>query len=417
MARYLLNDSQIKNAKPKEKCYRLNDGEGLYIRIETNGSKRWRFDYTIRENRKTLSLGTYPKISLSNARIRSDAARELVVNGTDPSEQRQQEKRDRERAKDEQARIEAGVPLVGSFEYVAREWLDSIEHTVKPQTHIKKVRRFELFSFPAIGRNPIGEIKPKAIKAILDPIIDRKELETAHRHCAEIGTVFDYAIAHELADTNPAQTVARQIPPQKVKNRAALTEPKDIAQLLRSIDAYTGTFTVQCALKITPLLFQRPGEIRQMQWCDVDMQAREWRYLVTKTESQHIVPLSHQALAILEEIRTETGNGRYVFPSMRRDGRPMSDGAVLTALKTMGYSSDVMTAHGFRTLASTLLNEQGWSPDAIERQLCHQPRDKIRAVYNRAQYLDERRRMMQAWADYLDQLKTGAAIIPFQKAG
>ena len=263
----------------------------------------------------------------------------------------------------------------------------------------------------------ISDIKSPDIYNILKPIIAKKGLETAHRVHSEINAAFSYAIAHGFTDYDPAQAVAAQIPPQKVKHRAALTEPQDVAQLLRDIFHYQGTFVVQCALRLSPLLFQRPGEIRQMEWKDIDLEAKEWRYFVTKTEVLHIVPLSTQAITILEDIRPLTGNGRYVFPSSRGDRRPMSDGTIRTALKTLGYDSDVMTAHGFRTTASTLLNEQGWAADAIERQLCHMPRDAVRAAYNRAQYLDERRRMMQSWADYPDGLKAGGAVVPFKKAG
>jgi integrase len=306
------------------------------------------------------------------------------------------------------------LPILNSFEYVARAWLDSIAHTVRDITHKKKISRFELHTFPVIGRMGIREIKSPDIHSLVKPLFDK--LETAHRVHAEINSVFSYAIAHGLTDYDPSQAVGPQIPAKKVKHRAALTEPKDVAQLLRDICSYQGTFVVQCAFRLSPLLFQRPGEIRQMEWKDVDLAAKEWRYFVTKTEVLHIVPLSTQAVAILEEIKPLTGSVRYVFPSSRGDGRPMSDNTIRTALKTLGYDSEVMTPHGFRTTASTLLNEQGWSPDAIERQLCHMPRDQVRAAYNRAQYLEERRRMMQSWADYLDSLKAGAAVIPFKSA-
>lgn len=232
---------------------------------------------------------------------------------------------------------------------------------------------------------------------------------------SEIGVVFAYAIAHGFTDYDPAQPVAKQIPAQKVKHRAAIIDPKQVAQLLRDISNYQGTFVVQSAFRLSPLLFQRPGEIRQMLWVDVDLMAREWRPYVSKTDFHHIVPLSTQAVAILEAVHPLTGGGQYVFPSSRGDGQPMSDNAIRTALKSFGYDSDVMTAHGFRTTASTLLNEQGWSPDAIERQLAHAPQDQVRAAYNRAQYLDERHRMMQSWADYLDVLKAGAQVIPFKR--
>ncbi len=293
----------------------------------------------------------------------------------------------------------------------------STAHTVREITQQKKIRRFELYVFPVIGRKPIAEIKSPDILSIIKPLIDKKQLETAHRINSEISALYSYAIVHGLTDYDPAQPVAKQIPAQKVKHNAAITEPKEVAQLLRGILSYQGTFVVQCALRLSPYLFQRPGEIRQMEWKDVDLVSKEWRYFVTKTEVQHIVPLSAQAVAILEEIKQLTGTGCYVFPSSRGNGRSMSDGTIRTALKTLGYDKETMSAHGFRSTASTLLNEQGWSPDAIERQLCHMPKDETRAAYNRAQYLDERRRMMQSWADYLDGLKAGAQVIPFRKNG
>ena len=243
------------------------------------------------------------------------------------------------------------------------------------------------------------------------------QLETAHRLHSEIGLVFAYAIVHDFIDYDPSQPVAKQIPAQKVKHRAAIIDPSLVGQLLRDIGNYQGTFVVQSAFRISPLLFQRPGEIRQLLWSDIDLEAKEWRPYISKTDFHHIVPLSTQAIAILEAIKPLTGTGQYVFPSSRGDGRPMSDNTIRTALKSLGYDSDTMTAHGFRTTASTLLNEQGWSPDAIERQLAHSPRDQVRAAYNRAQYLDERRRMMQSWSDYLDGLKNGAQVIAFKKIG
>ena len=250
---------------------------------------------------------------------------------------------------------------------------------------------------------------------VVRPLVQKFKIDSAHRIRAEISEIYAYAIAHGFTEYDPAQAVAKQLPPNKAKHHPALTEPKDVAQLMRAIHAYNGTFIVQQALRITPLLFQRPGEIRTMQWMDIDFTAKEWRYLVTKTKIQHIVPLSDQVIKILREIESLTGGEKYVFPSSRNDARPMSDNAVRTALRTMGYTNDDLTPHGFRTIASTLLNEQGWSPDAIERQLSHMPRDQVRAAYNRAQYLEERRRMMQSWADYLDGLKNGADVIPIRK--
>ncbi len=382
MAKQLLNDSTIRNAKPEAK--RLNDGGGMYLLIRPNGAKWWRLDYSIAGNRKTLSLGVYPETGLADARRKAEEFRTSIANDKDPSTTRKQIKAAKQQATENTRRLEAGLPIINSFEHVCNEWLESIAHGVRAITQQKKIRRFELYVFPFIGSKPINEIKSPDIHALIKPLISKNQLETAHRVNSEISAAYAYAIAHGHTDYDPAQAVAKQIPAQKVKHNAAITEPKEVAQLLRDISHYQGTFVVQCALRLSPYLFQRPGEIRQMEWQDIDLDAKEWRYFVTKTEVQHIVPLSSQAIAILEAIRPLTGNGRYVFPSSRGDGRPMSDGTIRTALKTLGYESDLMSAHGFRTTASTLLNEQGWSPDAIERQLCHMPRDAVRAAYNRA---------------------------------
>jgi integrase len=412
-----LSDINCKNAKPREKPYKLADEKGLFLLVHSNGSKYFRLKYRIDGKEKLLALGVYPKTTLKEARSKRDEAREQIAQGIDPNGARKEIKTAQQIEAENQKRLNAGLPVLNSFEHIARDWLASIAHTVTDKTHEKKVRRFELHVFPSIGQKALHEIKSPDIYALLKPLIAKEELETARRLHSEIGAAFAYAIAHGFIDFDPAQAVTKQIPPQKVKHRAALTEQKEVGQMLRDIYSYEGTFVVQCALRISPLLFQRPGEIRQMEWKDVDLAVREWRPFVTKTNVLHIVPLSTQAIAILEAIKPLTGSGRYVFPSSRGDGRPMSDGTVRTALRTLGYDKDSMSAHGFRTTASTLLNEQGWSPDAIERQLCHMPRDQVRAAYNRAQYLDERRRMMQAWADYLDGLKNGADVILLKRSG
>jgi len=415
MALHLNKDTVYRAAKPRDKEFFINDGGGLYLVVGKNGTKIWKFIFTFEGKRKKLSFGVYPDTTLENARRKAEEARNTLANGVDPSEIRKQAKTEISQAAENQSRLDAGLPIINSFEDIARQWIESAAHTVRDVTNQKKIRRFELYVFPEIGQTPIGDVKSPDVFAIVRPLIIKKQLETAHRVRADISAVYAYSIAHGFTDYDPAQAVGAQIPAQKVKHNAAITEPKEVGQLLRDIVHYQGTFIVQCALKLSPYLFQRPGEIRQMEWKDLDLAAREWRYFVSKTETQHIVPLSLQAVQILENIKPLTGNGRYVFPSSRGDGRPMSDGTIRTALKTLGYESDVMSAHGFRTTASTLLNEQGWSPDAIERQLCHMPKDQVRAAYNRAQYLDERRRMMQAWADYLDALRNGAQVIPFQR--
>lgn len=416
MAKELLKPATVSNAKPGDKDKRLNDGNGLYLLVKPTGAKWWRFDYSIHGKRKTLSLGTFPATGLADARRKAEDARTKVANGIDPSDTRKEAKAAKQAKAENPKRLDAGLPALNSFEHVVREWLASIEHTVTENTHHKKTRLFEMHAFPIIGSLGIGDIKSPHVFEIVKPLIEAGKLESAHRIRSEISAAYAYAIAHGFTDYDPAQAVAKQIPATKVKHRAALIDPKEVGQLMRCIDAYQGTLVVQCALRISPLLFQRPGEIRQMEWKDVDLEAREWRPFVTKTNALHLVPLSAQAVGILETVKPLTASGRYVFPSSRNDGRPMSENTIRVALLTMGYSGDTMTAHGFRGMASTLLNEQGWSPDAIERQLCHMPKDQVRAAYNRAQHLPERRLMMQAWADYLDALKNGAEVIPLKRA-
>jgi len=282
MAEKLLTDPTIKNAKPDVKDKRLNDGGGLYLLIKPNGAKWWRFDYSFEGKRKTLSLGVYPATGLADARRKAEEARTNIANGTDPSNTRKTTKVAKQLAIENEKRLDAGLPIINSFEHVAREWLNSISHIVRDITHQKKIRRFELYVFPCIGGKAISEIKSPDIYSLIKPIIVDNKLETAHRLHSEISAAFSYAIAHGFIDYDPAQAVAAQIPAQKVKHRAALTEPKDVALLLRDIYNYQGTFVVQCALRLSPMLFQRPGEIRQMEWKDIDLEAKEWRYFVTK---------------------------------------------------------------------------------------------------------------------------------------
>jgi integrase len=417
MAKSINKDAVYRAAKPKEKDYTISDGDGLHLLIKSKGSKLWQFVCTFDGKRKKLALGSYPGNTLEAARRKAEEAREQIAKGIDPSEAKKQSKQSRQVDIENAKRKATGLPILGSFEHAARDWLKSIEHLTGATTHIKKTSRLERLAFPILGDMPIKAIKSADVLKALKPLIDKSQLETAHRLHSEISAIFAYAIVHNRTDYDPAQPVSKQIPAQKVKHRAAVIDPKQVGQLLRDISNYQGTFVVQSAFRLSPLLFQRPGEIRQMLWSDVDLMTKEWRPYISKTDFHHIVPLSTQAVAILEAIQPLTGGGQYGFPSSRGDGRPMSDNTLRTALKSLGYDSDVMTAHGFRTTASTLLNEQGWSPDAIERQLAHAPRDQVRAAYNRAQYLDERRKMMQAWADYLDGLKYGAVVIPFSKNG
>jgi len=414
MAKELNKDVVYRAAKSKEKDYTINDGDGLVLLVKSTGVKAWRFIYRFSGKQNRLSFGAYPSTTTESARRKADAVREQLANDIDPSKLKKQIKELADLADDNAKRKEDGLTILNSFADLTKQWLASIAHLTSVTTQIKKTSRFERLAFPVLGDLPIKEIKSSDVLAALRPLIDKMQLETAHRLHAEISSVFAYAIVHDFTDYDPSQPVAKQIPAQKVKHRAALIDPTLVGQLLRDIGNYRGTFVVQSAFRISPLLFQRPGEIRQLLWSDIDLQAKEWRPYISKTDFHHIVPLSTQAIEILQAIKPLTGGGQYVFPSSRGDGRPMSDNTIRTALKSLGYDSDTMTAHGFRTTASTLLNEQGWSPDAIERQLAHSPRDQVRAAYNRAQYLDERRRMMQSWSDYLDSLKNGAQVLPFQ---
>lgn len=405
MAINLNKDVVYRSAKPQQKDFRISDGGGLSLLVKVNGTKRWQYDYRFKSKGNRLGFGVYPDTTLENARRKAEEARKQIAEGVDPGGIRMQAKAAKRLDKKNKERQIEGLPVIDSFADIALQWLSSTSHLTSEKTHAKKTSRICRLAFPLLGKKAIKEIKSSDVFDVLKPIIAKHQLETAHRLHAEISSIFDYAIVHNFTDYDPAQPVAKQIPAQKVRHRAAIIDPKLVAQLLRDISNYQGTFVVQSAFRLSPLLFQRPGEIRQMLWSDVDLVAREWRPYVSKTDFDHIVPLSTQAIAILEAVQTHTSRGQYVFPSSRGDGRPMSDNTIRTALKSLGYESDVMTAHGFRTTASTLLNEQGWSPDAIERQLAHAPRDQVRAAYNRAQYLDERRRMMQEWANYLDELK------------
>jgi len=376
MAKDLNKDSVYRAAKPQDKDHMINDGDGLWMIIKPSGTKLWQFVFTFNKCRGKVSIGIYPNVSLSLAREKAAISRDNVTNGIDPRVVKNETKEARRIAKINDDRAHDGLPLLNSFADTALKWLESIEHLTKEKTSYKKISRLKTYAFPIFGNTAIDKVKAGDVLAALKPLIQKSYLETVHRLRSEVSCIFSYAIVHGLTDFDPAQPVAKQIPAQKVKHRAALIDSKQVGQLLRDISNYQGTFVVQCAFRISPLLFQRPGEIRQMLWSDVDLNAKEWRPYISKTDFHHIVPLSSQAITILEEIKPLTGSSQYVFPSSRGNGRPMSDGTIITALKALGYDSGLMTAHGFRTTASTLLNEQGWSPDAIERQLAHAPRDQ-----------------------------------------
>jgi integrase len=400
-----LTDTEVRNAKPGAKPLKLFDGGGLYLEVAPSGGKWWRWKYRFAGKEKRLSLGVYPDVTLKAARERLAESRKLLADGIDPSENRKALK------------LAGAERAANSFEVVAREWFAKYAPTWVEHHGDRIIRRLERDAFPWIGGRPIADIKAPELLAVVRRIEDRGALETAHRALANCGQVFRYAIATGRAERDISADLRGALPPVKGEHFAAVTDPTKVGGLLRAMDGYQGTLTVSCALRLAPLVFVRPGELRKAEWSDVDLDAAEWRYHVTKTDSEHIVPLSRQAVAILREVHALTGAGLYVFPGARSNKRPMSDNAILAAMRRMGISKEDMSGHGFRAMARTILDEVlGFRPDFIEHQLAHAVRDPNGRAYNRTAHLPERRKMMQAWADYLDQLKAGAEVIPINRA-
>jgi integrase len=376
------------------------DGGGLYLEVSPAGGRLWRLKYRFDGKEKRLSLGTYPDVGLKDARERRDQARKLLANGIDPAENRKALKAAREDA------------VSNSFEVIAREWHAKQSATWSESYAVKTLSRFDRDLFPWIGKRPISEISAPELLAALRRIENRGAIETAHRVLGECGQVLRYAIATSRAVRDVSADLRGALPPVKPKHLAAVTEPKQAAELLRCIDGYRGTLPVICALRLAPLVFVRPGELRKAEWSTIDLDAAEWRYQVTKTDTAHIVPLSSQAVSILRELHALTGGGRYVFPGARTNSRPMSDNAILAALRRMGIGKEEMSGHGFRAMARTIMDEVlGIRPDFIEHQLAHAVKDPNGRAYNRTAHLPERRKMMQQWADYLDKLKAGAEVV------
>jgi integrase len=396
-----LTDTAVRNTKPGAKPAKLFDERGLFLLVTPTGGKWWRLRYKFDGKEKLLSLGVYPDVGLKDARTRRDDARKLLADGVDPGEHRKATKA---------AKAERGA---NSFEVVAREWY--IKHSPGWAEHHgdRIIRRFERDIFPWIGGKPIADVTAPELLAVVRRIEARGALETAHRALGNCGQVFRYAVATGRAARDPSSDLRGALPPFKGEHFSAVTNPPQVAELLRTLDGYQGTLTVACALRLAPLVFVRPGELRNAVWADIDLDAAEWRYHVTKTDSEHIVPLATQAVAILRELHALTGNGVYVFPGARTNGRPMSDNAILAAMRRMGIGKDEMSGHGFRAMARTILDEVlQVRPELIEHQLAHAVKDPNGRAYNRTAHLPERRKMMQQWADYLDKLKSGAEVIP-----
>ncbi|MFA5901403.1 MAG: integrase arm-type DNA-binding domain-containing protein [Hyphomicrobium sp.] len=401
-----LTDTAIRNAKPTAKALKLTDGGGLYLLLNPNGSRWWRLDYRHSAKRKTISLGTYPDTGLKDAREKRDAARKLLATGIDPGEQRKAVKA----AGEEKA--------ANSFEVVAREWLNKQLATWAESHSSKILLRLENDLFPWLGSRPIADVTAKELLTAIRRIEERGAVESAHRTLQNCGQVFRYAIATGRTERNPAADLRGSLSPVKAMHRAAITDPQAIGGLLRASEDYSGSFVTKCALRLAPLLFVRPGELRTMEWIELDLDAEQWNIPADKMKMRepHLVPLCSQVLAILREIQPLTGRGRYVFPSARSPKRPMSNNAVLSALRRMGYAKEEMSGHGFRAMARTTLDEVlHVRPDFIEHQLAHAVRDPNGRAYNRTAHLPERKAMMQQWADYLDTLKKGGNVLPMKR--
>lgn len=401
-----LSDIAVRNAKHEDKPRKLADEKGLFLLIHPNGSKYWRMKYRIVGKEKLLALGVYPEVTLATARQRRDDARKMISNGVDPSLVKQQVKRSQSEA------------AANSFEVVSREWI--ISHMAnKSESHREKtLRRFETYLFPWVGNRPISDLTAPDILQCVKRPQNQNKLETAHRVLQAAGQVFRYAVQTGRAVRDVTADLKGALPSPNVKHMASFTEPKQVAELLRAIDGFQGTLTVECALRLAPLVFVRPSELRRAKWADIDLERGEWSYRVSKTNTDHLVPLSKQAIEILKIIHPLSGRGEFVFIGGHDPKKPMSEAAINASLKRMGYDTKTeITGHGFRAMARTILHERlGMDPHVIEHQLAHKVPDALGAAYNRTKFIDQRTLMMQQWADYLDELKAGAKVIHINSA-
>jgi integrase len=397
-----LTDTTAKQAKSKDKPYKLTDEKGMYLEVMPTGSKYWRLKYRYLGKEKRLALGVYPDVSLKQARDKRDDARKQIAAGNDPGQLKQVAKRAKK------------IAAANSFEAVTREWLENVRAKWTPDHYDYTLRRFEAYTFPEIGGLPVTEVDAPALLAMARKIEAQGTIDTAHKVTRACGQVFRYAIAADKCKSNPAADLRGALKSKPEPKHMAAISLTDLPDLLRKMDAYTedgGEVQTQYALRLLALTFVRTGELREAEWSEFDLDAAEWRIPAArmKMKAPHVVPLARQAVDLLRKLHTITGTYRFVFPG-RVPSKPMSKNTVLFALYRMGYHGR-MTGHGFRAVASTQLNEMNFDADAIERQLAHAERNKIRAAYHRTEYLPERKAMMQSWADYLDKLKSGAEVV------
>lgn len=390
-----LTDTFLRNLKATDKTQKYSDGGGLYLHVAPTGGKLWRMAYRFAGKQKLLSFGAYPAVSLKDARQKREDAKELLAKDIDPN------------AHKKATKAAARTETANSFEVVAREW-HALQSPKWVETHRRNILAYlEKDIFPLIGSQAVNSVTPPVLLDVLRRIESRDAPNAAKKMRQTCGQIFRYAIATGRAEQDPSASLRDALTPRVVRNFASIKEPQAVGALLRDIDAYTGNVIVRAALRMAPYVFVRPGELRRAEWAEFDLESAEWRIPAAKMKMKqvHIVPLARQVICILEDLQVYTGGGRFLFPSMRAKSAPISDMTLLAGLRRLGYGKDDMTVHGFRSMASTLLNEQGYNGDWIERQLAHGERNSIRAAYNYAEYLPERRRMMAEWADFLDELR------------
>jgi len=401
-----LTDSAIRALKPRDKDYKVSDEKGLYLQVTPAGGRLWKLKFRAQGGvEKKLSFGAYPDVSLKEAREQRDQARSQLAKGIDPAEKKRSDRR------------AAKISASNTFSAIAKEYINKNRRDGLADVTVRKREWFLGLVEKPLGGRPIADIKPIDILDAVRPYEAAKNDEKAHRTLQFVGQVFRYAVVNQLAVSDPTRDLHGALASRKPKHHAAILEPKRVGELLRAIDGYEGQPLTKFALELSALVFVRPGELRRAEWSEIDLEAAVWRIPSTKMKGriEHAVPLSTQAIAILNEAAKITGDGRFVFPSIRSPKDPMSENTVNGALRRLGYTGDEMTAHGFRAMASTLLNESGkWSPDVIERALAHKDKDVVRAAYHRGTHWLDRVAMAQWWGDHLDGLRFGGRIVPFK---